>query len=148
MKFTLKGTFSSGSHSEPTAIEQIRYSGQDATKFFTQQFFSSRKSIEFGKLILETKWDFEVLYQTAQIYWMDAETPYYIEDESISSTQSECEEIIKYTHKRLQDSWEKRRETEVNFFPSVPDLTNSEIEIAVEDLRKTLSSEPIQSSIG
>lgn len=142
MKLILKGTTSNGSHATPIAIDNLRNSGATPKVFTNTYYFSSRKVIDNGKEVLEPKWEYMIFYKEVEVYFFDSEMPYYIEEEHIPITKEQCEDVVKNTYKELQRSWEKRRDTEVNFFPSVADLTNETLDLAVRELMKTLEYEP------
>lgn len=141
MNFALTGTYHGSSTNTPIAIENLRYSGATPTVFYTQSILKSRKIIANDKLILEPCWMYVIHYKDVQVYYFDALMPYYIENEGIEATNEQLETLVLQTHKKLQAEWNYRKTTEVNFFPSVPDLTTDETQIAVENLKQTFSAE-------
>lgn len=142
MNFTFCGSYHGGSRNTPLSMEVLRNAGANPSVFTSKYYFNSRLSTREEKKVVEPIWQYYIFYNNVEVYWIDSEMPYYITEEEVLPTIEQCEYIVRETYKRLQEVWEKRKQSEANFFPSVPEITTKALDLAVQDLMKTLLDEP------
>jgi hypothetical protein len=141
MDLSLTGGGNNGSHYSPITIDNLRQSGANPTVFNNRITFSSMKLIRDDSPVLESLWQYWIFYKDVEAYWFDSGLAYSITNEHIPVTLEQCEGIVKHTYQRLQSTWEERKNNEVNFFPSIQDITLEALNLAVQELMKTLVDE-------
>lgn len=141
MKFSPLRNDGHGSSHAPVTIEEIQRFPLGQLKFDNLHSFESRKVNDFGNVKLQTNWTHYVMLQGREVYRFHSSMNCDIEDEAIPATEEQCIEMIIKSHEDLRIQWEKHRQEEVNFFPSLVPLTTEQTHLFASQLIQTLNDE-------
>lgn len=144
MKFSPLRNDGHGSSHSPVTKEQILQFPTGQYVFENLHSLESHKVDDFGKRKLQTNWTHYVMLQDKEVYRFHTSMNCEIEDEDIPATEDQCYDIVNISHEDLISGWEKHRQQEVNFFPSLSSLPNEQIPLFVSHLMKTLNDESDQ----
>jgi len=137
MKFKNEGNYSSNESNTPAFLESVGH--PDKTQLTAiQSFIAWVNDNDPDNMILETKWEYVILYKRSTLFEFISNFNYELSEIEIKPTDVQLDDIITKTYQRLIYAFNQRR-LEFPIFDEVPPFDQSKIEPLRQQLYVALS---------